>query len=100
MRILRYTDSAYADEIRRLNRRAEASEHVCDVVASVIKDVRGKGDAALLELTKKFDGAELTAAGLRVTTAEMDAAWSGLDARVKEALEASRQNVQAFAHQS
>jgi histidinol dehydrogenase len=100
MRILRYTDTAYADEIRRLNRRAEASEHVRDVVASVIKDVRAKGDAALLELTKKFDGAELTAAGLRVSPAEMEAARSGLDARVKEALDASKQNVQDFAHQS
>jgi histidinol dehydrogenase len=100
MRILRYTDAAYADEIRRLNRRAEASEHVRDVVASVIRDVRASGDSALLELTKKFDGADLTTAGLRVTAAEMDAAWSALDSRVKEALEASKRNVQAFAHQS
>jgi histidinol dehydrogenase len=100
MRILRYTDAAYADEIRRLNRRAEASEHVRDVVASVIKDVRANGDAALLELTKKFDGAELTAARLRVPSTELDAAWDGLDARVKAALEASNRNVQAFAHQS
>lgn len=100
MRILRYTDATYPDETRRLNRRAEASDQVREVVASVIKDVRERGDAALLELTKKFDGADLSAADLRVTDAELDAAWSGLAPRVKQTLEASKENVQAFAHQS
>lgn len=100
MRILRYTDAAFADETGRLNRRAEASEKVREVVASVVREVRERGDAAVLELTKKFDGADLTAAGLRVPGADLDDAWQGLEARVKEALEGSQQNVQAFAHQS
>lgn len=100
MRILRYTDSAFADEIRRLNRRAEASEHVKDVVAGVIKDVRERGDAALLELTKKFDGADLTPDTLRVPEEELVSAVKGLEPKVREALEASRENVQSFAHHS
>lgn len=100
MRILRYTDATYPDETRRLNRRAEASEQVREVVSSVVKEVRERGDAALLELTKKFDGADLSTADLRVADAELEAAWSGLDPRVKQALEASKENVQAFAHQS
>jgi len=100
MRILRYTDADYANEIRRLNRRAEASEQVREVVASVVKEVRERGDAALLELTRKFDGAELTADRLGIPPEEMEAAWSGLAPKVKKALEASRTNVQAFAHQS
>lgn len=100
MRILRYTDAAYPDEIRRLNRRAEASDAVREVVASVIRDVRERGDAAVLELTKKFDGAELTADRLRVSTLEIEEAWQQLDPRVCEALEGSKRNVQAFAHQS
>jgi histidinol dehydrogenase len=100
MRILRYTDTAYADEIRRLIRRAEASDDVREVVASVIKDVRARGDAAVLELTKKFDGANLIAAELRVPLDELEAAWDSLEPRVKQALEASKENVQAFAHQS
>src|SRR4051794_35171061 len=56
MRIVRYTDAAYAEEIRRLNRRPEASEAVRDLVASVIAEVRQRGDAALVDFTKKFDG--------------------------------------------
>ena len=71
-----------------------------DVVASVIKDIRERGDAALIELTKKFDGAELTAATLLVSAEEQEAAVAGLEPRVREALEASRRNVQEFARHS
>lgn len=100
MKIYRYTDDAFADEIRRFDRRAEASDAVRGVVSKVIAEVRERGDAALLELTQQFDGAALTADRLRVSEAELDAAWSSLDPRVKDALEASRRNIAAFAHQS
>lgn len=100
MKILRYTDASFADELRRMDRRAEASEQVRDVVAGVLKAVRENGDEALLELTKKFDGADLTAADLRVSDEELQAAWDGLEPRVREALEASHRNVTAFARQS
>lgn len=100
MRILRYTDADYASEQRRLNRRAEASDRVREVVASVIKDIRERGDAALLELTRKFDGAELTPGTLSISVEEMETAVSTLEPGVREALEASRRNVQSFAHQS
>jgi histidinol dehydrogenase len=100
MRILRYTDAAYADATRRLNRRAEASDHVREVVAAVIADVREYGDQALLELTQKFDKATLTAVQLAVSEAELEAAVTGLTPEVREALDASRRNVTAFAHHS
>ena len=100
MKIYRYTDDAFADEIRRFDRRAEASDAVRGVVSKVIAEVRERGDAALLELTQQFDGAALTADRLRVSEAELDAAWCSLDPRVKDALEASRRNIAAFAHQS
>lgn len=100
MKILRYTDATFADELRRMNRRAEASEQVRDVVAEVLKAVRERGDEALLELTKKFDGADLKAEDLRVTEEELQAAWDGLEPRVREALQASQRNVTTFAKQS
>jgi histidinol dehydrogenase len=100
MRIIRYTDAAYADEIRRMNRRAEAPDAVRDAVASVIREVRGRGDAALIELTEKFDGAKLTKGGLRVSGEELSVALEQLRPELREALEASQRNVAAFAHQS
>jgi histidinol dehydrogenase len=100
MRIIRYTDAEYANESRRLDRRAEASDRVREVVSSVIKDIRERGDAALLELTKKFDGADLTPDTLTVPLAEAEMAIDALEPRVREALEASKRNVQTFAQQS
>ena len=40
MKIYRYTDAAFADEIRRFDRRAEASDAVQGVVANVIAEIR------------------------------------------------------------
>lgn len=100
MRIHRYTDHNYTDVTSRLNRRAEASHKVREVVAMVIEDIRGRGDEALIELTQKFDGATLTSDTLRISDAEIEQAWSGLDQRVREALESAHRNVQAFSQQS
>jgi len=100
MRIIRYTDAAYAEEIRRMNRRAEASDAVRDAVASIIREVRGRGDAALVELTERFDGVKLTKGALRVSGEELSSALEQLRPEVRGALEASQRNVAAFAHQS
>ena len=42
-------------------------------------DVRARGDEALFEYTKKFDGAELSADNIRVTQAEIQEALSQVD---------------------
>jgi histidinol dehydrogenase len=97
MKVFRPTDADYATSLAKLNRRAEASEQVRDVVASVIREVRQRGDAALLELTAKFDGAVLTASQLAVTAEELAAAEAAVDADTLAAFQAARRNVQAFA---
>lgn len=100
MKVLRPNDPGYANAIAALNRRAEASATVREVVAGVIKAVRERGDAAVLELVEKFDGAKLTPQQMRVTQAEIDAAWDAADATLRSALEASHRNVTAFAKRS
>lgn len=100
MKVIRHTDPGYAEAIAKLSRRAEASEHVRDVVAGVIKEVRERGDVAVIALAAKFDGASLTSSTLRVSAAELDAAWNSVDQKVRDALEASQRNVFAFARQS
>ncbi|TLD69786.1 histidinol dehydrogenase [Phragmitibacter flavus] len=100
MKIIRYTDAFFVDELRRFDRRAEASEAVREVVGDVVKAVRERGDEALIELTKKFDAAELRVRDLRVSQDELQAAWDGVEPRVREALEASHRNVSEFARQS
>lgn len=100
MKIIRHTDPDYPAAASALNRRAEASDAVREVVSGVIKAVRERGDAAVLELVEKFDGAKLTPAQMRVPQAELDAAWDAADATLKAALESSQRNVAAFAQRS
>ena len=100
MKIIRHTDPDYASAISSLNRRAEASGHVRQVVEEVIAAVRARGDAALLEYTAKFDGASLSAETLRVTPEELANAADQVDAKTRSALEASCRNVSAFARKS
>jgi histidinol dehydrogenase len=100
MKVLRPNEPDYSAAVTALNRRAEASDAVREVVSGVIKAVRERGDAAVLELVEKFDGAKLTPQQMRVPQAEIDAAWNNADATLRSALEASHRNVTAFAKRS
>jgi len=63
-----------------LSRGEETGREVEQVVLGIIADVRQRGDAAVLELTRRFDRLEATdLAALEVTADEMDAAFSQVD---------------------
>lgn len=100
MKVIRHTDPAYAAAAAALNRRAEASDAVREVVSGVVKAVRERGDAAVIELAEKYDGAKLTPQTLRIPQAEIDAALESADAALRSALEVSHRNVTAFAKRS
>lgn len=57
-----------------LGEKREASADVGTAVAAIISDVRQRGDAALADLTLKFDGTDLAKHPLRITKEEVDAA--------------------------
>ncbi|MEL0187585.1 MAG: histidinol dehydrogenase, partial [Alphaproteobacteria bacterium] len=59
--------------------KREATVDVATTVADILADVRTRGDAALLELTARFDDlAADSMAELAVPQAEIDAALAGL----------------------
>ncbi|MGE0699505.1 MAG: histidinol dehydrogenase [Hyphomicrobiaceae bacterium] len=78
--------------------KREASDDVEQAVRAIISDVRQRGDAALVELTRRFDRFEAEAQALRVAPAEIEAAVSGADRQVVAALEMARDRILA-AHQ-
>jgi histidinol dehydrogenase len=67
---------------------------VAGVVEGIILDVRVRGDAALLDMALRFDGARL--AGLEVPREAWDAALAGMAAGVRDALEAAAHNIRVF----
>ncbi|WP_316978251.1 histidinol dehydrogenase [Shumkonia mesophila] len=54
--------------------KREAEAHVGPVVAEILKAVRERGDEAVIAFTEKFDRLKLTAATLKVSAAEVEAA--------------------------
>jgi len=71
-------------------------ENVAKTVREIVAAVARRGDEALIEYTKHFDGATITTDTLRVTEHEMAAAREGLEPQLMEALEISAQRVQDF----
>jgi len=100
MEIIKHTDAEYAEKRARLNRRAAPAPEVEATVAEILETVRTRGDAGLLELTEKFDGATLTAETLRVTEAVMAEARESVSDEVREAVAAAKINVKTFAEES
>ena len=56
--------------------RREAAEDVELTVASILDDVRQRGDAAVLDYTRRFDDPDMDEEGLQVSKAEIAAAWA------------------------
>ena len=67
--------------------RRDKATDVDGVVAGIIADVRARGDAALLELTRRFDRMDLTADRLAFSDAEIAAECAKVGAQDRAALE-------------
>lgn len=66
-------------------------------VREIIADVRRRGDDALVELTARFDGVDLSAPGaMRADPGELATAWQGLGPGLREALETAARRVRAY----
>lgn len=79
-----------------LSAKREDAADVGDAVAAIIADVRARGDAALIELTARFDRLELTAEGLRFSAAEIEAAAAQVSAEDRAALELAAERIRAY----
>src|SRR5712675_680887 len=79
--------------------KREVSADVERATRAIVGDVAARGDAALIEATRKFDRLEIAASGLRVTAAEIDAAAKACDAKTLDALELARDRIESFHRQ-
>ncbi len=90
-------DPGFAAEFERLlEAKREASVDVGKRVAAILADVRGRGDAALIEYTKRFDRIELTAATMRLDVGRIAGAVDECDAEAVAALRLAAERIQAF----
>lgn len=66
------------------------------IVADIIKNVRENGDEALFSYTKQFDRCEITADTIQVTEAEIEEAYTKVDAHLAEVMKKSAANIRSF----
>ena len=91
MRILDF-DGLAPEEF--LNRDIQAEEDVSAAVDAILAEVRTRGDAALRDYTRQFDGAELK--DLWVSAGEFDAAREAVDPGFLETLKEAAENIRRF----
>jgi histidinol dehydrogenase len=76
--------------------KREAVADVDDAVAAIIEDVARRGDEALIEYTRRFDGVDLAIAGLRLTRDEVAAGAACAPPATVAALRLAAERIEAF----
>jgi len=76
--------------------KRESAADVDAAVAAIIDDVAGRGDAALIEYTKRFDRVKLSPATLRLSSDEIAAAARSAPADTVAALRLAAERIESF----
>ncbi len=76
--------------------KREDSPEVDETVAAIIADVRARGDAAVIELTARFDRLDLTPATLAFTADEIEAECAKVSPEDAAALALAAQRIRAY----
>jgi len=79
-----------------LGLKREEAEDVDQAVAAIIADVRARGDAAVIELTAKFDRTALTAETLAFSTDEIAQECAKVSPQDRAALELAADRIRAY----
>jgi histidinol dehydrogenase len=79
-----------------LSAKREEAQDVDDAVAGIIADVRARGDAAVIELTSRYDRLDLTPDTLAYGAAEIEALCAQVPEEERAALELAAERIRAY----
>jgi histidinol dehydrogenase len=97
MRILRAGDKNFKKQLEQvLSRGREGLEAVEGVVRTILEGVRARGDEAVIEYTKRFDGMDLSASQLRVSREEIEEACEKVPTEDVDALKLASERIESF----
>lgn len=95
-----FLDTAAADFDARfaalMGQKREEAEDVDQAVAAIIADVRARGDAAVIELTARFDRLSLTPQTMAFSPAEIAAEVAKVSPEDRAALELAAERIRAY----
>lgn len=94
MRIVKLNAETKKDLLKNLLKRSPSNfGNYAETVQGIVDDVRDNGDAALFSYTKKFDKADITAANVKVTQAEIDYAYTQVSPELLEVIRKTKKNI-------
>lgn len=97
MRILELTESTRNNILENLLKRSPNNYGEYEAaVKDIIEQVRSRGDEAVLEYTKRFDGCDLTPETLEVTKEEIADAYKSLTSEFIKVLKKSAENIRIY----
>jgi histidinol dehydrogenase len=97
MKIIQTKDAGFNVEFRRIKDRGKVMDKGLEgVVRQILEDVALRGDKALFEYTRKFDGVSLTRNTLEVARAEMEEALENLNAKDLDILKTAALRIEDF----
>jgi len=99
--VIYHSDADFAEKVAQLSQATGLFDAAVEEEArQIIAAVRARGDAAVLELTERFDGVRLTAEQLEVSPAELSAAVAQASPELRQALSLAARNIEAFSRKS
>jgi histidinol dehydrogenase len=97
MRRFNVSDAGFDGQFRDfLNEHRGSPADVEAATAQILEGVRTGGIEAVLDYVKRFDKADLTEAGLRVTPEEIDAGVAACEPKVLEAINFAAERIRAY----
>ena len=96
-RRLNASDASFDADFRKLLfAKREVEDDVALAVRAIIADIRARGDAALIELTTRFDRAGVTKETLKLSSREVEAALLQVSKEQMAAIETAAGRIEAY----
>jgi histidinol dehydrogenase len=96
MRILDFSEGLDLDAVDEFIPRTQSDPDVDRRITRIVTDVRDRGDAAVFDYTRRFDGFHLDRARIRVSSEEIEEYASGADDDLVEILRLAASNIRQF----
>lgn len=98
IRLLATTASDFEQEFRRVLHWSAEQDHAIEhAVEGILADVQKRGDDAVLEYTRRFDGLDVSSMSqLEIGKAELDEALAAITPAQRDALNAAARRVRAY----
>ena len=97
---MKYLDTSSSDFKKSLSSQiksnSEPNDEISMVVSEIVKDIRDRGDEALLEYTNQYDRLSAQLKNLEITKSEIDTALSRISDSMRESLENAIKRIRSF----